>query len=337
VTWTLALLIASQAGVAIGLYPEHPLPGLDEVRALGAEAVSMPVPWQIDDVASDRIAPFEGTIADGELVRMIAAAHGAGTTTATCRSAGPDRATTRRLRVALMPYLVVRDGNDGAWRGVLRPRDRAAWWRAYASFVLHYAAIAQRCGVDTLVLGSELSSMQGESDWEALAKRVRGIYAGRLAYVSNHDALDLTAPFPHVDVAGVSAYFPLTRDLDAPVAELHAAWRKILVDLHRFAQRVDRPLVLFEVGYPSIDGAAVVPWDDTIGAPIDLEEQHRAYDAMTRGLLDAPWLHGTFFWIWYAPGGSLDRGYTVRGKPAEAVVRAYFEAVRARRSRPRPR
>ncbi|MCB1733536.1 MAG: hypothetical protein KDI21_23895, partial [Halieaceae bacterium] len=79
----------------------------------------------------------------------------------------------------------------------------------------------------------------------------------------------------------------------------------------------------FEVGYPSLDGAAIAPWDHTRGAPVDLEEQRRAYAAATAALLElAP--AGVFFWTWLGEGGRFDRHYTPRGKPAEAVLRRYL-------------
>ena len=310
----LLLALAAQAGLAVGLYPEHPAPNLDEVRALGAQAVLLPVPWAIDTPNGHRIAPFEQTVDDDVLIRTIDAARG--------------------MPVTLMPYLIVDEGGPGEWRGKLRPRDRVAWWRAYTRFVLHYADIAHAHGVATLVIGSELSSLQNDAGWAELSTAVRRRYFGRLAYVSNHDALDRTTPFRFVDVAGVSAYFPLTGDLDAPVEALHAAWRGVLARVRDFSTAVDRPVVLYEVGYPSIDGAAVVPWDDTNGAPIDLEEQRRAYTAVTRGLLETKTVAGVYFWIWYAPGGPLDRSYTARGKPAEAVAETLLFAQFGRHSVP---
>ena len=92
-----------------------------------------------------------------------------------------------------------------------------------------------------------------------------------------------------------------------------------------------RPVVLFEVGYPSIDGAGLAPWDDTIGAPIDLEEQRRLYRAACDTILTSSHLAGAFFWNWFGPGGVYDRTYTPRNKPAEQELRRFFRRT-ARKS-----
>lgn len=307
------LTLAAQAGVAVGLHPPEAkrlgidvVPDMAEIRSLGADAILLPVPWSTRDTTSVGIRPNAETIADADLVRAIRAAHQHG------------------LQTTLMPYVVLVDGAPGDWRGKLRPADPDAWWHAYERLVSHYAQIAEREGVRTLVVGSELSSMQPKlGRWRGLIGRVRSTFGGELAYVANHDALT-DAPFDLVDVAGVSAYWSLTDDLDASAEALESAWRRIAADL-------DREVVLFEVGYPSIDGAAIAPWDDTIGAPIDLEEQRRAYTAATKAIASSPNIRGAYFWGWFGPGGPYDRSYTPRGKPAELVLRRFFASRSLRR------
>ncbi len=39
-------------------------------------------------------------------------------------------------------------------------------------------------------------------------------------------------------------------------------------------------------------------------------------------------LQGVFFYEWWGEGGSDDRGYTPRDKPAETVIRRFFSDLR---------
>jgi len=77
------------------------------------------------------------------------------------------------------------------------------------------------------------------------------------------------------------------------------------------------------------DGAASRPWDYTVRAPVDLEEQRRCYAAFVDAWRGAA-LAGVYFWDWSGPGGASDAHYTPRGKPAEAVVRRWFAEREAR-------
>jgi len=220
----------------------------------------------------------------------------------------------------------VRGGSPGDWRGVIRPSDPDAWWRSYGRFVLAQARLAARERVELFAIGSELTSMtvpEHAARWGALARSVREVYPGPLTVSLNHDALDRTAPVAHVDVVGVSAYFPLADDPDASGAELRLGWARAAARLRALAARTAKPLVLLEVGYPSMDGGAVRPWDYTTSAPIDLLEQHAAYRAFvdTATAPDASFLRGAFAWTWLGPGGPHDRWYTPRDKPAERELR----------------
>lgn len=301
-------------GVALGLHPEAGVeypPALPPVLDLGAQAVLLPVDvWQ-DDLRSSRVERGAGTPSMEDLAALVRRAHRLG------------------LATALMPVLNLREGAPEDWRGRIVPAAPDRWWASYRALVLEYARLAEGEGVAVLVIGSELSSIQGDAaQWASLAAAVRAQYGGRIGYVANFDALDTLAPFPHVDLAGVSAYFPIAEDVDSPRAALVDGWRGVAARLEEFRRQVERSVVVFEVGYPSLDGAAVWPWDHTRGAPIDLEEQASAYHAATEALLELR-PEGVFFWTWFGPGGPHDRHYTPRGKPAEAVLRRYLTRVRA--------
>lgn len=303
-------------GGALGLYPEAHLrrelawpPDPCELAALGADSVSLPVilsQWGLDavDIERDR-----GTISDEDLRTVIRRARSCG------------------LRVVLSPMLEVRGGQPGAWRGRIRPRAPERWWSSYRRAIGDYARLARDEGVAALVVSHELSSMSSRPEsarWRRLVRGVRRIYRGPVAVVVNHDALDAELPFDAFDVVGVSAYFRLASHPDATAAELRAGWRAAAARLGEFSTRLRRPIVLFEVGYPSIDGCATRPWDSTLGAPIDLEEQRMATAAAVDAIDAMPFVEGAFLWAWGGDGGPYDRWYTPRGKPTEAEWRRFF-------------
>ena len=306
-------------GVGLGAWPREARargfafpPDLDEVRALGANHVLVPITMEQETISSSTVGAGEETLSDADLAALVRASHRAG------------------LNVTLMPLVEVRRGDRDHWRGVLRPQNAERWWNAYEQTLCHYADLAHRESVSTLVVGSELSSLATPAHrqrWARVSEAVRARFGGRLAWVSNHDALEQRAALEFVDVAGVSAYFPLADDPDAPPHFLERRFREITEVLATYQREVDLPLVLFEVGFPSIDGGAMVPWDYTSGAPIDLEEQRAAYAAVRYALTDADFVEGALFWGWFGPGGPHDRYYTPRGKPAE---RELAELLRSR-------
>lgn len=300
-------------GLALGLHPEasrrfeleYP-PRLGPLQELGARALLLPVPVMQHDLHSHDLRAGAATPSDAVLRAVVREAH------------------RRGMATVLMPLLILETGPSEDWRGRIQPDDPVAWWRAYGALVAGYAELAAEEHVAVFVMGSELSSMsQSAEPWRQLAAALRRVYPGRLAVVANHDALDLLAPFEAADLAGVSAYFPLSEHPEASQEDLRKAWAQINARLRAFEAAAHRPLVIFELGYASIDGAAVRPWDSLGGGPVDLEEQRRAYVAATEAML-ALRPHGVFFWTWFGPGGPLDRHYTPRGKPAEAVLRRFL-------------
>lgn len=300
-------------GVALGLYPRAAErfglawpPPVEELAALGARTAWLPVSWAQHGLRGDTLAPDEETIDDEDLLDVASRAQAAG------------------LEIVICPLIEVRGGEPGAWRGRIDPRAGLAWWRSYERFVLHYARLAERAGAQALVVTHELSGLARpgmEGHWRALAARVRRVFGGRLIAVVNHDALDGALPWSAFDHVGVSAYFPLADDPDASQDEIDRGWARAAERLRAFSTRIGRSVLLAEVGYPSLDGAAIEPWDHTPGAPVDLEEQRRCYAALERALPRMEYVEGAIFWAWLGPGGPHDRWYTPRGKPAEAIVR----------------
>ncbi len=281
---------------------------LAEIADTGATDVALVVSWSQATVASTTIGPTRAVTVDDDQLRHAV-----------------QRARRLGLAVTVFPILDVRKTREGAWRGTLAPADIDGWWRSYEAFILHYARIAQAEGASALIVGSELATTEAWRDrWFHLIGRVEDAFDGALIYSANWDHFESVSFWQRVDYIGVSAYFELTDDSDASEADLTRAWRARRDELVAYAKRVGKPLWITEIGYPSMDGAARWPWNYTRKAPIDLEEQRRCYAAFVAAWDGVESLGGAFFWIWWGDGGPKDRTYTPRGKPAEAILRAWY-------------
>ena len=290
-------------GFAVSLHPEATRragfdfpPDLTELVPLGATHILVPIELSMEhSAASSVISPsYHNTRA------VMWEAHRAS------------------LTPILMPFITLRQASAKQWRGNIRPQHTEKWWHSYTDAIVDYAKISQVSGLPMLVIGSELSSMSKDARrWCELSERVREVFDGKLALVANHDALDLLAPFKCVDVAGVSAYFPLSESHEPSMSQLRQSWEHAGASLRDFAAEVDKPLILFEVGYPSVDGAAMAPWNSASGSPIDLQEQEDCFRAAADEIsTDLSWMSGVFVWTWLGPGGPHDAHYTPRAKPA---------------------
>jgi hypothetical protein len=301
--------------MALGHYTDIKNAKLDEklreLQNLGVSHVSLVVSWSTEDVRSSTIAPrARYTTPDRVLVRMIKRTHRAG------------------FKVFLFPILDVRKRKPLEWRGTLKPKSWDTWWRSYRRFILHYAALAARLKVEQFCVGSELVSTEKmRQRWKELIDRIRRTYKGQLVYSANWDHYAPVVFWDLVDLVGLTGYYKLARKKGAPEREMIAAWTKVRRKLVAWARKSGRSFVFTELGYPSMEGAAVHPWDYTLSAPPDVEEQRRAISSFIRTWSGTPELAGVYFWDWYGEGGPKDTRYTPRGKPAAGVIRAWYQQV----------
>lgn len=303
------------AGIAFSPHREYPDKGvrfrplIDELASTGATHMSMVVQWSQEDIASDEIEPHHTHTQKDEVVRALMR-----------------YAQQRGLKIMLFPIVWVESRAIGEWRGTLRPSDLEAWWQSYERFILHYAALAAEEGAVIFSVGSELGAMEHDRPrWLRLIQQVRARFDGAVIYSANWDHYAYVTFWDAVDYVGMTAYYELTDHTEASEAELTAAWIKIRDGLLTWLARVGKPLIITEIGYPSQDGGAQWPWNYTLGKALDHEEQRRAYAAFVAAWSDQPALAGVFFWNWYGLGGPTCGDYTPRGKPAEAVIRQWYQ------------
>lgn len=252
------------------------------------------------------------------------------------------RGKERGLATILMPIVLIERPKDKQWRGVIEPSDWDEWWTSYRSMIDRFTDLANTADVDMLSIGSELNSTESQLDrWRAVADHVRERFDRLLTYSANWDRYHKVELWPLVDCISVSSYFELERNTPgAPIDELVAAWSTPRAKLLAAARRWDRPLLLSEIGYPSLPWANAHPWNYVAGRDDepDHELQARCWRAFFRAWSDtfadddSPIIGFCGYrWDPYHAGGDNDTGYGIRGKPALSIVRDGMARIRRQR------
>jgi hypothetical protein len=283
---------------------------VDEIAALGADSLSIVVDVRQENGTSTQIFLDQRlTPTPEQLTTLI------------------KYAKSKKLRVLLMPIVLLQNPRGNEWRGTLKPESWDQWFDSYREIVKHYAIIAQGSGVDILSVGSELVSAEGRVEqWTRTIRMARKIFKGKLTYSANWDAYTRVPFWDQLDLVGMNSYYTLGDDANVSVDEIVRRWHAIQRDLFTFQKKTKRPVIFTEVGWCSLANAASEPWDYTrTSLPLDLELQRKLYEGFFQAWQGRPELGGFMFWEWpIGDGGLEDRGYTPENKPAEKVLRTWL-------------
>lgn len=304
----------------IGNLPIY-LDGVDEIARLGANTLIVVTPMYQKKVDSTRVRVLRQRCPTGEQLTAILR-----------------RAKQHAMSTVLMPIVLIEEPGPKDWRGLINPTDWQEWWTSYERTLDRFVDLASREGVDLLSVGSELNTTEDQVDrWRGVIARIRDRFPGRITYSANWDRYDRTKIWPLVDVMSVSAYFELERDRPgAPQPDLVAAWSPIRAALLRTAREHGKPLMLSEVGYPSLPWANAHPWNYVAdGNRSDPAAQARSWRAFFEAWRDTIADPGSavlgfcgYRWDPYHRGENDDTGYGIRGKPAHEVIRGGMRAIR---------
>lgn len=296
---------------------------LGNLHNLGADWVCLTVFWFMPTKYSNDISPisstyFPATSSDSSLRHAIQEAKSLG------------------MKVCLRPIVGVL---DGTWRAEIQPASWETWFANYRTFLNKYATLGNEEEVDLFVVGTELSSSQSHtSEWESVISDARTHFGGPITYATNWDmtaqyGIDDLAYWDRLDYIGVDAYYPLTdSNFNPTVDDLKNGWYSWVAKFQQLSQVVGKKILFIEIGYRSVDGANIQPWDWESPGNLDLDEQARCYQAALEVFQNEAWFQGWFWWEWEVDpnaGGSNDRGFTAQGKPAERILKIYYSSVRA--------
>jgi len=300
-------------------HPPQADPSLKSLATTGASWISVVVHIFQETVTSTNITRNQyGTASDEALRHIIDLAHSLG------------------IRVVLVPGIDLSNDPDHSWVQIgtafTSETQWQEWFASYREHINHYASFAQEAGADMLYIGSELPGVtHREDDWRRIIKEVRERFKGPISYdsvfwgtpVSEYKRIKW---WDALDYIATDFWFSLTNKNNPTVAELKQGWTNtgFLVSLENVAKQFNKPAILSEIGYDSLDGTNkdyVGTHTDT-GAHIDLQEQADCYQAALEMVWSRPWLKGIFWWQWNAI--STQWLEDPHGKPAEEVLKKFY-------------
>ncbi len=294
-----------------------------EIAALGANSVLLSVNGYQANAGSVNIyALDESNPSDQQWIELFAIARQEG------------------LKIILMPKILLERPRGSEWRGVIDPSHRwEAWFGQYKDFILHYARLAARCGVEVFIVGSELVSAEMHTaSWRGLIADVRKVFPqGRLTYSANWDHYESIRFWGELDMIGMNTYHPTARQANPALEELISSWAQHKDSILNWQRTVGKPLLFTEVGWCSQEGCSVEPWNyyrRPQSSSLGELEQRRNYEAFVRTWEACPAVAGVMCWEWVTgEGGAADCGYTPKAKPAERLLRRWFRGLQAKRAR----
>jgi hypothetical protein len=228
------------------------------------------------------------------------------------------------------------------WSAEIDAKNRDQWFANYTGLLVHYAKLAQKAGVEQMVLGSELTTMTSESlhpdntrRWRDMIAAVRGVYSGKLTYSANWGPGKFSNEkgqiqfWDALDYLGVSGYYELKGE--RKVKKLVKNWEKWeKEDLRPFQEKWQKPVLFTEVGYKSVKDGTEHPWKWDNWTDYDPELQANAYEALFAFWSKQPYIVGVQLWEWGsdpAEGGEGDKDYTPKNKQAYNVLSEWFGKI----------
>ncbi|WP_153980894.1 glycoside hydrolase family 113 [Paenibacillus xylanilyticus] len=235
-------------------------------------------------------------------------------------------ARTLGLRVILKPTV---NCTDGTWRAHINFFDIDVpcepkwkdWFRSYTAYQKHYAAIAEQEKCEMFIVGCEMvQSERRSAEWREVIAAVREVYSGLVSYNTDKYQEGHVTWWDAVDVISSSGYYPI------------GDWEAQLDRIEQEIAPYEKPFFFAEAGCPSRSGSAQVPNDWGLEGEVSAEEQERFYEAMFRHASQREWVRGFGLWDWSASlyqekNALTDDGYGVYGKPAERVIRRFYERL----------
>jgi hypothetical protein len=255
------------------------------------------------------------TPSDDSLVHIISFAHQLG------------------LKVMLKPHVDLLN-DPGHWRGQIGQNFSETGWQqwfgSYRQFILHYAVMAAENGVEQFCIGCELDSTVGKAqNWRQIISEIRQVYPGSLVYADDQveSRPEAVTFWDALDLIGQDLYPVLTSKTNPSVSDLCYGWRRLLVKIKALSEKWGKPVLITEIGYRSVRGAAQSPWDWQKEGPVDLVVQRKCYEAALRMAAGRAYLAGIYWWQWFPDletGGPGDTSFSPFRKPAEKVLRLRF-------------
>lgn len=279
--------------------------------------VELPVLLHQDSLFSTSVAQGDSTSMPDSFRNGIRVAHGLG--------------------LHVFVTIQLQASGSQSWAGSINFSSLAQeqqWFDSFYQAVKTYAVIAQQEGVEQFALGTEFAILEQnapDSLWNQLIDNVSSVYTGILTYDMNWGSLDVQAPAwmrnPQLKMIGISAYSPLvTTQERVDPSKINALWKTtVQPQLDNFARELGKPIFLSEVGYPNSEYALYQPWNSSINAPADPQEQAAATDAALANSIADPHILGAFVWGWDNTGD-----FNLSNAPAAiSVIYTHYKSLQS--------
>lgn len=293
---------------------------------------------------------FEYSVTDSEIIEITNLLHQNGVRVmlkpcltsldgaAMCRITFPDESDCRQIEGVHTDY----------WK---------EWFDSYTESMRYFSDLAQRAGIDALMIGAETLGTEGQDKlWENVIEAVRNNYTGPISYeftfasrktynlewMKKLDFLSYSyyppAAPPTPNMNHVSNPEAITRPTPT-VEEMKEYLYSRKANIKSIMERFDNmPIVFTEFGIRSAHGCSMYPTNFLWDTPYDGEEQANYMQAAFETFIDVPGWMGMFWWKWdetqhrpqYHGDPNGDRGFTIQGKPAEKVMRDWFAKINKR-------
>ncbi len=340
-----------QTGVTFGFYARNGVLGStwarDQVdRMVDANVrwvVLTPIVMQESAHTTRQYRDFEVTPNDHELYTLITYMHQQG------------------LRVNLRPMLETQDGNGRLQVWFQPDRERipgrisdhwARWFESMTLRSVHYARIAQDTGCELYGLDSELDrTIDQHGRWKQVIKAVRSVYDGPVTscHTTHTGLIDFDKELSRadhwwrdLDMLQLSCYERASEQPGSSVEEMMAMLAPHVSRFRRMAEAYGKPISFGECGCTSSRGGAKSPSGWTSDATFDGQEQANYLEAVLRSFSPEPWWNGLYWWKWdeqndraqFKSDPAGDKGFTVRGKPAEERMRQLYGELNQQQKTP---
>lgn len=294
---------------------------VDRMAEAGVEWVSLLVMLMQETFYSTRIyRDFRWTPSDTDLEKIIR------------------QFQKRGIRVLLKPII---DCLDSTWRGQITfPENEqqiqgvvtdywSRWFESNRAAMTYYARLSAEWGVEALTVGQELRGADHQTlRWLETVAEVREVYKG---WTCTNAIMGQSQPAfvgwaKTLDAVGYSNYTnvlldkPTVAEVRETVAQNLDKWREIHV-------LTGNPIYWAEFGCRSVEKGTHATHEYRTDGAYDCEVQANYLEGFLAAYAGQPWWCGFQYWKWeeqqnrphyHKPEG--DTGFTVQGKPAEAVV-----------------
>ena len=99
--------------------------------------------------------------------------------------------------------------------------------------------------------------------------------------------------------------------------------------LSKFSDLHKKKIIFTEIGYRSMKGATIKPWEHNTKNSFSGPIQDRAYQALFEVVWEEDWLAGMFIWKWYhnhsSQGSKGNIDFTPQNKMAESTIKKNWE------------